>query len=309
MIGVLGSSGFLGTNLCSKLRKLGYDYVKGSKSLDGRFNVDARNHLSIDNWIKRNGITKIINLAAICGGIGLNKKNPFQLWKATTLITSSVLDSAITMKIEKVVMLGSVCSYAAECPVPFKEIDLMNHGFPEPTNRAYGVSKLNGLIGAAAAFQEYDLDVTNLVPVNMYGLHDHFDLENSHVIPALIRKMVEAKNDGLDEVVVWGSGRASREFLYAEDCCDAIIKSLDKFTGPDMINIGSGSEITIKDLVIKIKDKVGYEGNIIWDDSKPDGQIRRCLNISRAEKFLGWKPSTNLDDGLEKTIKWYLESI
>lgn len=306
MIGIIGSSGFLGMNLCEFFDEKGISYIRGNRNFGNNSHVDARDASSVCNWIKLNKISKIINLAAVCGGIGLNSKSPFDLWHSTTLITASVLKASIDMRIDKLVMLGTVCSYAAECPTPFKEEYLMNFGFPEPTNRAYGVSKLNGLIGSQAAFSQYNLDSINIIPVNMYGPYDHFNLDNSHVIPALINKIVNAKDNSINEVVVWGTGKASREFLYARDCCDAIYKSLN-IKSDEFINIGSGKEITIKDLVNKICSKLNYDGTIIWDHSKPDGQIRRNLDINAAERILGWKPVTDFDTGLDNTISWYLK--
>lgn len=185
----------------------------------------------------------------------------------------------------------------------------MNHGLPEETNRAYGVAKLNGLIGGQAAHKELGMDVVNLIPVNMYGPYDHFDLENSHVIPALINKIEKAVKENDSVVKVWGSGRASREFLYAGDCAQAIVKSLFlQEPTNELINIGSGSEITIKDLVKMISDEFDYCGRFAWDEDKPDGQMRRCLDTKKAKEILGWEAKVTLKEGLRKTIKWYKEN-
>jgi len=305
-VGVLGASGFLGINVMHFLEDKGVIAVPGSRRLEGNFQVDATVYESLKSWISNNGITHVINLAAMCGGIGLNKIKPYQLWSATTRITANVLDACLAENVKKVVMIGTVCSYAAHCPVPFSEDDLMNHGMPEPTNRAYGISKLNGLIGAQAAYSEFSMKIANLVPVNMYGPHDHFDLENSHVIPAMINKIESAVSGGEDLVDVWGDGSPSREFLYVEDCAEAIYKAviMDE-TGIEPINIGTGQEITIKELVETLGDLLGFNGEFVWDSSKPNGQMRRCLDISRARQILDWGPSTNLKDGLSKTVSWY----
>ena len=304
-IGVIGSSGFLGNNVVEVLD--GHDVIKGGRSYgyDSDFYVDATDYNSVSNWIKLHSITHIVNLAATCGGIGLNKKHPFELWLQTTQITAAVLKACITHRIERIVMLGTVCSYAAENPVPFNEEHLMNHGMPEPTNRAYGVSKLNGLIGAQAASQEHSLDVINLIPVNMYGPHDHFDLENSHVIPALINKIQHAIDNGLQSVEVWGTGNAYREFLYVEDCAEAILKALNGPPTNKLMNVGTGSEISIKGLTSKLARIMGFEGHFVWKSDKPDGQLRRCLDVSRIQSNLGWKAKTDLDAGLTKTVEWY----
>jgi len=306
-IGVLGANGFLGFNLLNVLLdNYGITAIPGSRRLNGSFKVDATNYESLKKWISFNNITHVVNLAAMCGGIGLNKVNPYQLWSATTRITANTLDACLAENVEKVIMVGTVCSYAAECPVPFKEEYLMKYGMPEETNRAYGVSKLNGLIGAQAANNEFGMEVVNLVPVNMYGPYDHFDLENSHVIPAIINKVHTAINNGEKTVEVWGDGSPSREFLYVEDCAKAIYKALVRNNiGIEPINIGTGKEIVIRDLVYTIGDLLGFDGEFVWDNSKPNGQTRRCLDISRAEKVLEWKPITKLKDGLMETIAWH----
>jgi GDP-L-fucose synthase len=306
MIGVLGSSGFLGKNLCNYFDEIGIKYVTGSRTDINK--VDALDFESIKNWIEKNQITSIINLAAYCGGIGLNERKPFDLWYSTTLISANILKASLLSGIDKIIMTGSVCSYAEECPTPFSENDLMKHGFPEPTNRAYGVSKLNGLIGAQAMNNQYGIDIVNLVPVNMYGPHDNFDLENSHVIPALIKKVYEAIENNHMYLDIWGTGEASREFLFVEDCARAIAQSLDIKTN-ELINIGTGDEIKIKDLAEMIKNQMGYKGIIKWDYSKPNGQMKRKLNIEKANTILKWKPKIKLEEGINKTIQWFYDNV
>ena len=301
-IGVLGNNGFLGKNLVTALLKSGHYIVGGSRST----NVDAMNYCNITDWINKNCLDSVINCAAECGGIGLNKKFPFKLWHRNNIINSNVLAASVNCEIKKLIMLGTVCSYSKNTPTPFKEEDLMRFGFPEETNAAYGVSKLNALFGGVAANLQTGLNVMNLIPVNMYGPHDHFDLENSHVIPAIIRKVDDAITNNSQEIVLWGDGSASREFLHVRDCSDAIIKALeyDKIC-TDFINIGVGEETTIKNLTTMIVKIMKYDGKIIWDESKPNGQPRRCLNVDKINKLLNWRASISLYDGLVETIEWY----
>jgi GDP-L-fucose synthase len=202
-------------------------------------------------------------------------------------------------------MVGTVCFYSRDCPIPFKEEYLMHYGFPELTNLAYGVAKLNSLIGAQAFAKQYGLNVCNLIPVNMYGPHDHFDPELSHVIPAIIKKLYDAKHNNLRRITLWGTGIATREFLYVEDFTNAIILALRNLNQPDLINIGTGSEISIANLATKIAAIIGYGGDIKWDSTRPDGQPRRCLDISKAESLFGFKAQVKIDDGLQRTIDWY----
>lgn len=301
MLGILGSTGFLGQNLTKKLKGQNVDYVEGSR----RIGVDARDVDSLNNWIYRNRITHIINLAAECGGIGLNQKEPAKLWLATTQITSAVLEACRINSIKKLVQLGTVCSYGSDTPTPFKESDLMKYGFPEETNSGYGVAKLNALFGAQTYHKQYGLNINYLTPVNLYGPHDHFNLNNSHVVPAIIRKIIEAKKNNT-QITIWGDGSASREFFYVEDCCEAIILTLNSAkSDPEPINLGNGIEIQIKQLVMLLKELIGFEGEIIWDTSKPNGQLRRCLDVSKAKELLGFKAKTELKEGLIKTIEYY----
>lgn len=305
-IGVLGATGFLGTNLCNKLKENNIGYIRGSRKLKDNESVDAASLPSIIKWIVNNHINVIINLSANCGGIGLNNEFPFTLWYENTLISANILRSAQIFKI-KIIMIGTVCSYAAKCPTPFKEQYLMQYGFPESTNRAYGVTKLNGLIGAQALNKESNVDVVNLIPVNMYGPYDNFNLQTSHVIPTIIKKLVDAKDNNLKYVEIWGDGSASREFLYVEDCCDAIIKSLS-IDNTEFINLGTGIETKIKDLVNIINSFIKYNGEIKWMTDYPNGQAKRCLDISKAKEILQWSPKIDLKSGLFSTIKWYLET-
>lgn len=282
-----------------------YEAVAGSRGTG----VDARNAANIVDWVHTNNITHLINLAAECGGIGLNQRKPADLWLASTLITAAVLRAAQIMhasgQLTKLTMVGTVCSYAANTPVPFKEADLMCHGFPEYTNAAYGLAKLAGYFGTRAYRDQYKLPAIFLVTVNMYGPHDHFDLESSHVIPALIRKFWTAKQNGDPVVTVWGTGAATREFLYAGDAAEAITLATLNYDSPDPMNIGNGTEVSIRELAGTIATQIGYAGEIVWDSSRPDGQLRRCLDVSRIYERLGWRARTSLADGLANTVAWY----
>lgn len=304
IVGILGSTGFVGQNLQTELREQNIQFYGGSR----RIGLDVTDHNQLIDWILHYRITHLINLAAECGGIGLNQKRPADLWHSTAKITSNVLYTTMRAKIERLIMVGTICSYPSICPIPFKEEYLMNYGPPEVTNRAYGVAKLSALYGAQAYIKQYEMKINNLIPVNMYGPMDHFDPEISHVIPAMIRKMYLGKKNNQPKVELWGTGIASREFLHARDFARAAILALHIDTDGQFINIGTNSEITIHDLAILIAKLIGYEGELIWDPSRPDGQPRRCLDITRARTLLGYKPSITLEDGLKGTIEWYLNN-
>ena len=300
-IGILGSTGFVGKNLIEYLKINGEEIVGCSR----RTGVDARNKNDLINWIESNNITHLVNLAAECGGIGLNQKRPADLWSTTTAISHNVLEASVKTKIKKLVMVGTVCSYPKNCPTPFKEEYLLYYGEPEPTNRAYGISKLNSLYGAQAYSIQYGLNVACLIPVNMYGRYDNFDDDSSHVIPALIKKFTAAKKNNLSNVTLWGTGAPTREFLHAKDFSKAIHSAILNLNDNQFINIGTGKEISIKNLSLLISKTIGFCGDVFWDSSKPDGQPKRCLDISRAQKLLDYSPSINLEDGIIDTINWY----
>lgn len=303
-VGVLGSTGFVGANLVDHLTELHIPCIGGSR----RIGVDARNVECLIDWIKSNHITHVINLAGDCGGIGLNQKEPGTLWLSAQLVAASVLEAARITGIEKLIMVGTVCSYAKDCPVPFKEDYLMHYGLPEQTNMAYGVAKLSALIGAQAYAKQHGMNICNLIPVNMYGPNDHFDTERSHVIPAIISKIDGAINSGTDTVTLWGTGSATREFLYVKDFARACVAALMTPTTADFINIGTGNEISIRDLANMIAGYMGFTGIIKWDTQKPDGQPRRCLDVTRAKQILNFVAKTKLEDGLRETIEWYRTS-
>ena len=299
---VTGGKGFLGSSLIPMLEEEGADvYTFDSKDYDLRKEKDIKSAL---DFIKPE---IIIHLAANAGGIGYNQVNPGSLFYDNLVMNTHLMEQSRLKGIEKFVSVGTVCSYPKNTPVPFKEEDLWN-GYPEETNAPYGLAKKMMLVQGQAYRQQYGFNAIHLMPVNLYGVRDDFNPNSSHVIPALIKKFVEAKENSLDEVVLWGTGSASREFLYVDDASEGIILATKYYNKPEPVNLGVGSEIKIKDLAFKIKDFVGYDGRIVWDTTKPDGQPRRCLDTSRAEKEFGFKAIVDFDKGLKKTIDWYISN-
>lgn len=297
--GVLGGNGFLGQHIIKELENNGLQAIPGSR----RNGVDATDTHGLVRWIIDNKITKLINAAAECGGIGLNDLYPADLWKSSTMISYSVLEAARITNIEHLVMIGTVCSYAKFCITPFKESDLMNYGFPEETNAAYGVSKLNALFGCMAYRKQHDMTITYMIPVNLYGPNDNFDEVTSHVIPAIIDKMLIAQSKNEKSIKLWGDGSPTREFLYVKDAANAIVTAFNyKCELP--LNIGTGKSITIKELAQTIAQIIGYDGEIIWDNAKPNGQPQRQLDVSRIRSELNWQATTSLYGGLLETINW-----
>jgi GDP-L-fucose synthase len=249
----------------------------------------------------------VIHLAGKVGGIGFNKKYPATLFYDNAIMGIQVMEAAKQEGVQKFVAVGTVCAYPKITPVPFKEEDLWN-GYPEETNAPYGIAKRFLLVQSQAYREQYGFNAIYLLPVNLYGPRDNFDPERSHVIPALIKKMVDAKLEGKKDVVVWGTGKASREFLYVEDAAEGVLLATEKYDKPDPVNLGASREITIKELVDLIAQLVGYDGKIIWDTSKPDGQPRRCLDTSKAKKEFGFEARTDFKEGLKKTIEWYMKT-
>lgn len=300
---VTGGAGFLGSHVVEQLKELTskHIFIPRSDNYDLRIRQDC-SHLF--NW--RNDI--VIHLAGNVGGIGYNQKNPGLLFFDNIMMGTLFMEEARKAQVEKFVIVGTVCSYPKHTPVPFKEEDLWN-GYPEETNAPYGIAKKALFEMARAYRQQYGFNIICLLPVNLYGPRDHFEPEKSHVIPALIKKVADAKKDGLNFVEIWGTGKASREFLYVEDAAKAIVLATQNYDKPEPVNIGAGFEITIKELVEKICRLMDFRGEIRWDASKPDGQPRRCLDVSRAEKEFGFRAKTNFDEGLKKTILWYLKTL
>lgn len=297
---VTGSNGFVGKHAVSALRAEGHEVLTPR-----HFDLDlVRNDVShLVVYLRKNSIDAVVHLAAICGGIGINKDNPGRFMYENLQMGLNVIQACHLAGVKKLVNLSTVCSYPKNTPVPFKESDIWN-GYPEETNAPYGIAKKAVVELGIAYHRQYGLNVTNLVPVNMAGEHDHFDLYSSHVLPALIRKFEEAK----DVVMLWGTGSASREFMYAGDCARAIVIAVEKNTDPQPINLGTGKEITIKELAETVKRIGEYSAAIVWDHSKPDGQPRRCLDVSRAKNVLRWEATTSIEDTVAKTIKWYREN-
>ena len=298
---VTGGSGFLGSHLVERLRDLGHDVAVARSAEYDLTDATAAARLFADTDPEL-----VFHLAALAGGIGANRAAPGRFWYANLLMGTHVLEQSRIAGVRKLVLLGTICAYPKHTPVPFREENLWN-GYPEETNAPYGVAKKALLVGAQAYREQYGLDAVTLLPVNLYGPRDNFDLETSHVIPALIRKMVEAEATGTDEIVLWGDGTPTREFLYVDDCAEGIVLAAERYDAADPVNLGSGQEIKIADLATLIADLTGYAGTIRWDTSKPNGQPRRLLDTSKAEALFGFRASTSLREGLERTIAWYRE--
>ena len=300
---VTGGAGFLGSFVVERLRQQGasqifvpeideYDLVQKTDIL--RMLEDSRPDL-------------IIHLAALVGGIGANRLRPAEFFYSNLMMGVQLIHEAWQSGVSKVVAVGTICAYPKYTPVPFKEENLWD-GYPEETNAPYGLAKKMLLVQAQAYRQQYGFNVIFPLPVNLYGPRDNFDLETSHVIPAMIRKFIAAKEQGDPQVVLWGDGSPTREFLYVEDAAEALLLAAERYDGPEPFNLGSGIEIQIKNLAEIIARLTGFEGRIVWDTSKPNGQPRRALDTSRAEKFFGFRAQTPFEVGLKRTIDWYLEN-
>lgn len=300
---VTGGRGFLGSFVVEKLRAAGareivvprskeHDLREKSETL--RLYTDSRPDI-------------VIHLAAVVGGIGANRANPGSFFYDNAVMGINMIEAARIAGIEKFVCAGTICSYPKFTPVPFREEDFWN-GYPEETNAPYGLAKKMLLVQLQAYREQYGMNGIYLTPVNLYGPRDNFDLDTSHVIPALIRKCVEARQAGAPEIVAWGTGNATREFLYVEDAAEAIVLAAEKYSKPDLVNLGSGQEIAVRDLLETIRNLTGCTSKIRWDNTKPDGQPRRSLDTSRAAAEFGWRARTSLRDGLNKTIEWFAAS-
>ncbi|TSC72580.1 MAG: GDP-L-fucose synthase [Parcubacteria group bacterium Gr01-1014_70] len=297
---VTGGAGFLGSFVIEELLRKGVlkenIFVPRSEEYDLREKVNSEKVVS--------GQQVVIHLAAKVGGIGYNREHPGELFYDNIMIGVQLMEAARKAGVEKFIAIGTICAYPKFTPVPFKEEDFWN-GYPEETNAPYGLAKKMLAVQTDAYRQQYGFNAISLWPVNLYGPRDNFDPNSSHVIPALIRKIIAAKEAGESYVDVWGTGKATREFLYVEDAAKGIVLAAENYEKPDIVNLGSGMEISIKDLVEKIVELCGFTGEIRWDASKPDGQLRRMLDTSRAEKEFGFKATTSFEDGLQNTIGWW----
>ena len=296
---ITGGGGFLGSHLVERVRGEGLEPFVAR-----RRDYDLTNAGDVGRLFEAAQPELVIHLAAEVGGIGANRDNPGRYWYANLMMGAQVLEQSRVAGVGKLVLLGTICSYPKFAPVPFREDDLWN-GYPEETNAPYGIAKKALLVGAQGYREQYQLDSIFLLPVNLYGPGDNFDLQTSHVIPALIRKMAEAKEHGAHEVVLWGDGSPTREFLYVEDCAEGIWLAAKHYDGAEPVNLGTGEEISIRELAELTAELTGYEGEIVWDTTKPNGQPRRRLDVSRAEQLFGFRASTPFRAGLEQTIAWF----
>jgi GDP-L-fucose synthase len=300
---VTGGAGFLGSFVVERLNAAGAGKIVVPRKRD----CDLRDASAIATLLAETKPDLIIHLAASVGGIGANRKHPGSFFYDNAIMGIQLIEQARLAGVKKFVCAGTICAYPKFTPVPFKEDNLWD-GYPEETNAPYGVAKKSLLVQLQSYRQEYGFNGIFLLPVNLYGPRDNFDLETSHVIPAMIRKCVEAHQNNLPRVKLWGTGRPTREFLYVEDAADAIVTAAARYEKPDPVNLGSGHEIAIRDLAESIRELTGYKGEFEWDTTQPDGQPRRCLDTTRAETEFGWKSRTSLREGLVKTIDWYRQS-
>jgi GDP-L-fucose synthase len=300
---VTGGAGFLGSFVVEKLRDRGCpnpvipraeEYDLRDRDAVIRLYQEARPHI-------------VIHLAAVVGGIGANRANPGRFFYDNAIMSIELMEYARRFGVEKFVAVGTVCAYPKFSPVPFREHDLWN-GYPEETNAPYGLAKKMSLVQAQAYRAQYGFNAIYLLPVNLYGPRDNFDLETSHVIPALIRKCVEAKENGSREIVLWGDGSPTREFLYVDDAAEGLLLATERYDGDQPVNLGTGDEIAIRDLAQMIASEVGFSGEIVWDATKPNGQPRRCLDVSQAEQLFGFRAVRPLREGISKTVAWFQDS-
>jgi GDP-L-fucose synthase len=298
---VTGGAGFLGSFVVEKLREGGCRNVIVPRSKE----YDLRDREAIVRLYQQANPHVVIHLAAVVGGIGANRVNPGRFFYDNAIIGIQLMEYARQYSIGKFIAVGTVCGYPKFTAVPFKEDDLWN-GYPEETNAPYGLAKKMLLVQAQAYRAQYGFNAIYLLPVNLYGPRDNFDLETSHVIPALVRKCVEAKENGSHEIVLWGDGSPTREFLYVEDAAEGILLAAERYDAQDPVNLGSGEEISIRDLAKIIAKEAGFTGEMVWDTTKPNGQPRRCLDVSRAKALFGFQAAHHLPEGIANTVGWFL---
>ena len=297
---VTGGKGFLGSYILEKLEQRGCKHI----AIADLPEYNLTRLPDIQRMYKEQKPDIVIHLAAVVGGIGANRENPGKFFYENAIMGIQLMHEAYLNKIEKFVALGTICAYPKFTPVPFNEENIWN-GYPEETNAPYGLAKKMMLVQSQAYREQYDFNSIFLLPVNLYGPRDNFDPKSSHVIPALIKKCIDAKERGESQITVWGTGKPSREFIYVEDAAEGLLLAAEKYNKSEPVNIGAGFEITIKDLVDLIVKYTGFKGKVTWDTSKPDGQPRRMLDTSRAEKEFGFKAKISFEEGLRKTIEWY----
>jgi GDP-L-fucose synthase len=299
---VTGGAGFLGSFVVETLQKRGATQVFVPRSRE----YDLTEITAVRRLLKDTEPDLLIHLAALAGGIGANRERPADFFYQNLMMGVPLLHEAWKHGVDKFVAIGTICSYPKFTPVPFKEEDLWK-GYPEETNAPYGLAKKMLLVQGQAYREQYGFNTIYLLPVNLYGPRDNFDLETSHVIPALIRKMIEAQQRGDPEVVLWGDGSPTREFFYVEDAARGIVMAAERYNGPEPVNLGSGMEISIRNLADLIADLTGFEGVITWDTSKPNGQLRRGLDVTRAQEYFGFEAQVPFEEGLRRTIAWFRE--
>ncbi|MGE5178992.1 MAG: GDP-L-fucose synthase family protein [Bacteroidota bacterium] len=297
---VTGGTGFLGSHLLRALRDRGYENVQGLGSAD----FDLTREDEVERMLAEHAPDAIVHLAAVVGGIGANRRYPGTYFYRNLMMGTLLMERARRAGVRRFLSVGTICSYPKFTPVPFREEELWD-GYPEETNAPYGLAKKMLLVQSQAYRAEFGFDGVNVLVVNLYGPGDHFDPEISHVIPALIRKCVEAADEGRPEIEIWGTGNATREFLYVEDAARGITAALERLEGGEPVNLGAGAEISIRELAGRIAAAAGFRGRFRFDPTQPDGQPRRCLDTSRAERLLGWRAETPLETGLSRTVAWY----
>lgn len=300
---VTGGAGFLGKTVVAELKSRGYQDIFVPRSAEH----DLTEQSKVRDLIRSVQPDLVIHLAAVVGGIGANRENPGKYFYDNLMMGVMLIEECRKGGVDKVVSVGTICAYPKFAPIPFKEEDIWN-GYPEETNAPYGLAKKMLLVQSQAYREQYGMNCVYLLPVNLYGPEDNFDESSSHVIPALIKKCIDAKEAKADEVVLWGDGSPTREFLYVDDAARGIVDAAEKYNKSDAVNLGSGEEISIKDLAEKIAGLTGFKGKIAWDTTKPNGQPRRKLDTSKAKNEFGFESGVNFDEGLQQTIDWYVKS-
>jgi GDP-L-fucose synthase len=295
-----GGNGFLGGFLRARMEREGVGAILTPRSTE----LDLRDGAAIRAYLAQHKPDLVIHAAAVVGGIGANRMHPGRFFYENAIMGIQLIEESRLAGVEKFVCIGTICAYPKFTPVPFHEDDLWN-GYPEETNAPYGVAKKALLVQLQAYRDEYGFNGIFLLPVNLYGPRDNFDLETSHVVPAMIRKLIAARDAGEETVTLWGDGSPTREFLYVEDAAEGIVLAAERYDGADPVNLGCGEEVMIRDLAATIAEKCGYAGRILWDASKPNGQPRRMLDVTRAAERFGFRAKTPLDRGLEQTIAWF----